>query len=591
MTRRTLFWKVYPYLFLVIFLSLLLAALYGAREMRSLYMSQVTSTLEARVQLAGKIIAPYMVSGDQNAIQKECVDISRMTNTRFTVIALDGSILGDSHEDPHTMESHANRPEIVVALSGETGIKRRYSVTLQANMMYVASPVRQDGQIIGVLRAAVPVSEVETVPNSFYWDIGISGIIILFLAAIVSSAVLNRVTGPLRDLRTVAGKYASGEFGSRLPVPHTEEIADLAVSMNRMAEQLDHRIRTVAQQRNERDAILSSMSEGLLALDSSEKIVMLNRVAAGILNLSITESRGKAFYEVIRIPALLDFVEEALKRSSISEMEFSLLGKEEKHIQVRAAALKNAAGETGGLVLVFNDITRLKRLESVRRDFVANVSHELRTPITAITGSVETLLHGAADNPEDCRRFINMIARHSERLNNLIKDLMALAKIESQTGSSGVELSEGFIGSIIESSVQACQENSRAHSVLVSHKCEHDLVAKVNRSMLQQAITNLIENAIKYSNAGSAVRVEGSLVNGEVQIAVIDRGVGIAEKHLPRLFERFYRVDEARTRDIGGTGLGLAIVKHIALAHNGKVSVESKIGAGSTFRIHLPTIS
>lgn len=590
MTRRTLFWKLYPYLFLVIFLSLLLAALYGAREMRSLYISQVTSTLEARVKVAGRIIAPYLMANDTAAIQAECLDISSMTNTRLTVIALNGVILGDSHEDPNTMESHLNRPEIVIALSGETGIKRRYSNTLQANMLYVASPIKKDGEIVAVLRAAVPVSEVETVPNSFYWDIVIGGVIILFLAAMVSLAVLNRVTGPLRDLRTVAGKYASGDFSSRLPVPRTEEVADLALSMNRMAEQLDHRIRTVAQQRNERDAILSSMSEGLLALDASEKIVMLNRVAAGILNLNIADSRGKALYEAIRIPALLDFVEGALNRSSISEMEFSLQDKAEKHIQVRAAALKNADKETGGLVLVFNDITRLKRLESVRRDFVANVSHELRTPITAITGSVETLLNGALDNPEDSRRFVSMIARHSERLNNLINDLLALARIESQTEKAGAELAEGFIGSIIESSAQACQENSRAHSVLVSHQCENDLVANVNRSMLQQAITNLIDNAIKYSNPGSAVRVEGSLIDNEVVISVIDKGVGIAEEHLPRLFERFYRIDEARSRDIGGTGLGLAIVKHIALAHHGKVSVESRIGAGSTFRIHLPAI-
>lgn len=590
MKRRPLFWKVYPYYFFVIFISLMLVALYGAREMRTLYISQLTSTLEARAKVAERLLRPLLNTNDTARLDRECKEISQVSNTRVTVVDALGIVLGDSHDDPLLMENHSARPEIVLAYGGEVGVKTRYSNTRQANMMYVAIPVKQDNEVVAVVRVAVPMSAVENVLTSFYRNIAIGGAIILVLAALISMAVLRRLTNPLRELRNGAGRFAAGDLDSRLPVPTTEEIADLSESMNKMAEQLDVRIKTIAQQRNEREAILSSMSEGVVALDADEKIVLLNRVVAGFLGLDIAESRGKTFYEVIRIPSVLEFVERAMHSSDITEMEIKMPGATAKYFQARAAALKDSFGEKVGVVVVFNDITRLKKLESIRRDFVANVSHELRTPITAITGSVETLLDGAMDNSDDGRRFLEMIARHSDRLNRLIEDLLSLAQIESETEQIGADLTRGRVIDVIASSVMACQEKSRLHQVDVFHSCDPNLEANINRGQLEQAITNLIDNAIKYSNRGSTVNVEVASPGDEIVISVQDKGVGIAVEHLPRLFERFYRVDEARSRDAGGTGLGLAIVKHVVAAHKGRVSVDSLPGKGSSFRIHLPRI-
>ena len=590
MKQRSLFWNIYPYFFFVIFISLLLVALYGAREMRTLYISQLTGTLESRARVAGRLLKPLLNTNETARLDRECKEISKVSSTRITVVDARGLVLGDSYEDPLSMENHCTRPEIVLAYGGEVGVKTRYSSTRQANMLYVAIPVKQDNEVIAVVRVAVPVSAVENVLTSFYRNIAIGGAIIVVLATLISMAVLKRLTDTLRELRNGAGRFAAGDLDSRLPIPTTEEIADLSESMNKMAEQLDVRIKTIAQQRNEREAILSSMSEGVVALDVDEKIVSLNRVAAGFLGLDIAKSRGKAFYEMVRIPSLLEFAERAMHSSNITEMEITMPGASEKYFQARAAALKDSSGEKGGVVIVFNDITRLKKLESIRRDFVANVSHELRTPITAITGSVEILLDGAMDNAEDSRRFLEMIARHSDRLNNLIKDLLSLAQIESDTEQIGVDLTRGSVSEVIQSSLLACQEKSRQHQVDVFHSCDPNLEVNMNRVQLEQAITNLIDNAIKYSNRGSTVDVEVTSPGDEIVISVQDRGVGIAAEHLPRLFERFYRVDEARSRDVGGTGLGLAIVKHVAVVHNGSVSVDSSPGKGSSFHIHLPRI-
>ncbi len=590
MKRRPLFWRVYPYYFFVILISLMLVAVYGASEMKSLYMHQVSGTLEARARVAERLLRPFLATGDTVSLNRECHEIAQISDTRITVIDARGSVLGDSHEDPHLMENHGMRPEIVMAYSGKVGVKTRYSNTLQANLLYVAIPVRQDDHVTAVVRAAVPLSEAESALASFYRNITIGGAIVVVFAALVSIVVLKRLTDPLRELRNAAGRFAAGDLDARLPVPVTEEIADLSESMNRMAEQLDLRIKTIAQQRNEREAILSSMSGGILALDADERIVALNRAAADFLDLDIAQSHGKPFYEVIRVSPVLEFIEKAWQNPDITETEIAMPGTTDKYLQARAAALTDSSGERVGIVVVFNDITRLKKLESIRRDFVANVSHELRTPITAITGSVETLLDGAADNENDRRRFLEIIARHSDRLNSLIEDLLSLAQIESTNEQTGTKLTRGNLNGIVQASIMACEEKARQRQVQLSCSCDENLEANMNEGQLEQAITNLIVNAIKYSDPGATVAVNVTSDGDDIVISVHDDGVGIAAEHLPRLFERFYRVDEARGRDAGGTGLGLAIVKHVAAAHRGHVSVDSTLGQGSTFRIHLPGI-
>jgi len=496
-------------------------------------------------------------------------------------------VLGDSDEDPQAMENHGTRPEIAQACGGEVGVTTRYSNTLQTIMMYVAVPVTDDNEIIAVARTALPISAVEDTLTSIYRDIWFGGMIIVIMATLVSVMVLRRLTGPLRELLDSACRFADGDLHSELPIPDTEEVADLAESMNSMAAQLDARIRTIAEQRNEREAILASMSEGVLALDADERIVSLNRVAADFLELDPVQSRNRAIYEAVRIPSLLVFVEKALRSSDPTEIEISLPGSVERYLQARAATLKDSSGKSVGVVLVFNDITRLKKLENIRRDFVANVSHELKTPITAITGSVETLLRGTPDRPDDNRRFLEMIARHSNRLSNLVDDLLSLARLESEVERAEMKLTRGRLVEVLQASIQGCEEKGRRRRVDIACSCDPNLEVNVNQLQLEQAITNLIDNAIRYSEEDSRVSVKAVATDEEIIISVEDSGIGIASEHLPRLFERFYRVDKARSHEAGGTGLGLAIVKHIASAHGGRVSVDSSPGRGSVFRIHL----
>jgi two-component system phosphate regulon sensor histidine kinase PhoR len=495
-------------------------------------------------------------------------------------------VLGDSDKDPSLMENHGARSEIAAAYRGQVGTETRFSNTLQTTMMYVAIPVEIRGKIVGVVRTSYPVTAVEQALNTLYNRLIISGLIITALATLISLVVFRRLTRPLRDLQEGARRFAEGQLKSKLPTPDTEEIAALAESMNQMAANLDSRIDTITKQRNEREAILTSMSEGVLALDAGGNIVGLNKAAARFFEIDLEQVRGKVIHEVVRIADLHVLVEKSISGPGKAEMEITLPGETERCFQVHGTALTDATNNRVGVVLVFNDITRLKKLETIRQDFVANVSHELKTPITAITGSVETLLDGAIDNPEDHRRFLKMIARHADRLNTLVEDLLSLARLESEVERREVRLTRHNVAEILKSSVLAYQEDSIEHHVKVT--CDPGLEADFNRTQLEQAVTNLIDNAIKYSDPGTTVSVKADVVDDEIVISVRDRGCGIESRHLPRLFERFYRIDKARSRQAGGTGLGLAIVKHVALAHRGRVSVDSRPGEGSTFRIHLP---
>lgn len=588
MKRRALLWKVYPYYVAIIVAVLVLTALYAAREMRRVYLDGIISTLEARTRLIDRQLGRLLPVPGDTTLDRQCKALSRLTDTRITIVDVQGVVRGDSDEDPQAMENHGNRPEIARALVGDVGTETRFSNTLQRTMMYVAVPAKIDGKIIGVVRTALPITAVEEGLRALYGKFFVSGVVILALATLISLIVFRRLTRPLQDLQEGAQRFAGGRLQSKIPVPETTEIAAVAEAMNLMAADLDTRINTIVNQRNEREAILASMSEGVLALDAGERIVSLNKAAARFLEIDPEKATGKLIHEAVRNVDLHNLVDRTQHNPETLETEVVLPGGTERHYQVHGTALSDAAGARIGTVLVFTDITRLKKLETIRRDFVANVSHELKTPITAITGSVETLLDGAVEDQEDQRRFLNMIARHADRLNSLTEDLLSLSRLESEADRSDEKCVRSSIAGIIESATQACREVSKARRVTVTTQCAADLEAELNPTQIEQAITNLIDNALKASDPDSTVSVQADMVGNEIVIAVEDRGYGIPAQHLPRLFERFYRVDRARSREAGGTGLGLAIVKHIALNHGGRVTVDSSPGNGSTFRMHLP---
>jgi len=560
---------------------------YTSSSLRAFYLEQMELGLVSRAAMLLPQANTILATQDPAVVDAWCKRIGNAADTRITIVRSDGLVLGDTDESPPVMDNHGLRPEIVDAFQDGTGSSLRFSDTLQREMMYVAKRIGNADDPDGIVRVSVPVTSLEERLWTIYWDIAVGGTLIATVAALVSWMVSRRLMRPIDELKKGAERFSSGQFDAPFPIPEFEEIAGLAEAMNQMAEQLDERIRTTTQQRNEQEAVLSSMVESVIAVDKHERIISMNQAAGRMLGLDAADVTGRPLRETVDNSALHQLFTKALTTSAPVESEFVLQRDTSLVIQAHGTVLRDASGEGIGAVGVLNDITALRRLEDVRRDFVANVSHELKTPITSIKGFVETLLDGALESPDDARRFLAIIAKQADRLNAIIEDLLTLSRIEQEEEKAENILGRGSVSEVIDAAVQLCRNAAETKDIAFEVSCPEDIQAMINPTLLEQGIVNLVDNAVKYSEAGSRVRIEAGERNGEVQIRVIDEGVGIAPEQLPRLFERFYRVDKARSRSLGGTGLGLAIVKHIAQAHGGRISVDSELGKGSRFSLHL----
>jgi two-component system phosphate regulon sensor histidine kinase PhoR len=374
-------------------------------------------------------------------------------------------------------------------------------------------------------------------------------------------------------------------------MPHSQELSRLAGAMNTMAGQLDERIKTIIAQRNQLDAVLSGMSEAVVAFDLDERILFLNSAAEKLFNVQPLTVQGRTVTESIRSSQFQQFVQRLIETRETQTGDITAGPDREKRLEVRGNLLHDESGTIIGGIIVLNDVTELRRLENIRKDFVANVSHELRTPITSIKGFVETLLNNALDDKQNTKRFLEIVQRHADRLSMIIEDLLSLSRIEQQADSEQIQTELTKISQIIDSAMHLCEQNAISKQIKVERSCREELRGHVAPSLLEQALVNLIDNAIKYSEEQSTIKVEAFETDQEIVLAVHDNGCGISREHLDRLFERFYRIDKARSRKVGGTGLGLSIVKHIAQAMGGYPTVSSTVGKGSTFEIHLPRFS
>jgi len=420
----------------------------------------------------------------------------------------------------------------------------------------------------------------------------LGGIAAWFAAVVASAAAaawLARAMGRwFADLRRVVDDLTEGRQSPDSPQGEPLEAAELADAVGRLAQRFAERLDGVLRINNEQEAVLAGMAEGVLALDSERRVISLNRAAGRLLGVGPTEIMGRIFNEIVRNPDLTRFVDQVLGTHKPLEGDLVLRQADERVLQIRGTMLNDSQGRAVGAVFVLNDVTRLRRLENMRRDFAANVSHELKTPITSIKGFVETVLDGAT--PEDAERFMRIVARQADRLDAIIDDLLSLSRIEKEAEASDIVLSVVRLQEIVLGAAVDGRPKADERGVSFDIVCSDDVQVRANALLLQQAIRNLVDNGVKYSEAGGQVRLIGEREGDEVRISVCDKGCGIAPEHHARLFERFYRVDKARSRKLGGTGLGLAIVKHIVLAHRGKVTVVSSPGQGSTFTIHLPAV-
>ncbi len=594
--RPRLFWRLFATYLLVVALCAVAIGLFAVRSARSFYIAHTEAELQARAQLVREQVAPDLgglAAGELEALFQR---LGAASGTRLTLISSGstgqptGTVLADSDSDPAAMGDHSDRPEVRKAAGGGVGVSIRHSATLNEEMMYVAVPLAQDGRVTAVVRAAIPLTLVNQALSDLYWRIALAAAIVAVLAALIGLYVSRRISGQMREIKEGAERLAGGDFTYKMYVPRTLEFAAVAESLNTMAEELDEKIGTLTSERNEREAVLASMVEGVLAVDSDERIIALNDAAAALAGVTPHEAEGHLVQEVLRNPDLQHVVAETLSGHRTVEADIVMrVGADERSLQANGTLLRAGDGEaSAGAVVVLNDVTRLKRLEAVRRDFVANVSHELKTPVTSIKGFAETLEDGALDDPETARRFVGIIVGQADRLNSIIQDLLSLSTLEQREGESRLTLEDADICEVVRVAVEVCEPKAQAKHIQIDVACAACLLSSVNVQLLEQAVVNLIDNAVKYSPEGSAVEVGLTERPEEVVIFVVDHGPGVPREHLPRLFERFYRVDRGRSRDLGGTGLGLAIVKHIAQAHGGTVSVDSIVGRGSTFRIHLP---
>lgn len=587
LNRRRLVWKLYPSYLVLIFLVLLAVGWYVSGELRRFHYQQTAEDLRARALLVQQQLPGKLGEDDRLWLNQSVRHLGDQSDTRITIIRKDGLVLADSHENATQMDNHSQRPEVLQALRGETGMSVRFSNTLGQSLMYVAVPIFEAGQMAGCLRTAIPVSDIDATLTGIHWQLLIGGLLIAILLAPPCWWLSRRLSRPLELMTTGAQRFSRGELEIPLELTGSQETARLAEAMNQMAVDLAGRINREVGQRNEIEAILGCMIEGIVAVDDQERVIRLNMAAAKLFNVASQQHSGRPIQEVIRQAELQRFIRQALGQQSSLEEELVMHGPKKRYLHVQATPLTGNNKERIGMLIVLHDLTRLRQLESVRRDFVANVSHELKTPITAIRGAVETLLDEEQEN-ETSQRFLNIIFKQNERLNALVEDLLDLSRIEQEAIQGGGELKNALLLPVLESSATACESLIQQQRIDLQIHSDKHLKARINAPLLEQAIINLLTNAVKYSDPGKQVLIEVAEEDHHLRIRVQDSGCGIAKEHLPRLFERFYRADQARSRDLGGTGLGLAIVKHVVQAHRGEVQVESTPGKGSSFSILLP---
>ncbi|MCA8980505.1 MAG: HAMP domain-containing protein [Planctomycetes bacterium] len=514
-------------------------------------------------------------------------ELSLRTGMRLTWIDAEGRVIADSHSVSSKMESHLGREEIIQAKSQDFGVVARYSTTIREELLYVARAVHDDeGQLLGYTRASVPLSAVLSDLQELRRLTVIGATLGTVLAWVVGLLVARRISRPIREVRDVAEALVAGDYSARVQEFSRDEIGMLGAALHRLSSEITRRLAEASLSEARLRAMLAGMVEGVVAVDESDRVLFCNAAGRKLLDPSGGDLEGQHVWESVRIAGLGELLEGARDERGLVQSELTVIRGGEL-LTFSAQASPFMGGGASGVVAVLHDVTALRRLENVRRDFVANVSHELKTPLTSIQAYVETLLDGALHDQENNERFLRKIDHHVRRLSALVSDLLSLARIESQ--ADGIDKEPVALSGVLAEAGRLVESSLAANKVTLElQPADQQVLALGDRQALVQVAFNLVENAVKYNRAGGKVTIACGREGDRVYFRVTDTGVGIPKADRQRVFERFYRVDKARSRDVGGTGLGLAIVKHLVNAHGGRIDLQSREGEGSAFTVWLP---
>lgn len=530
-------------------------------------------------------------------LQEKAQQLMRMSETRITFIDADGIVLGDSEHDPNVMDNHLHRAEVSQASKEGVGYSIRYSDTVKRDMLYAAIPVYEEGNTqLGYLRIAMSLESIAAI-TSWMWLLLIAGLLAYFIiAGLISFRIAHGLTKPLEKATEVAKQISLMNYNARVKVNGRDEVAQLSEAINMMADSLQLQMDRIRDGESRLKSVLDHMISGVMLIDKLGTIVLLNRTAEDILGFSAQELIGRQYDETHQQNELIQLIRDCISSTEHIRDDLIFYYPEERVLEANLLPMTESDAYSG-IVIVLHDITAIRRLERMRSEFVANVSHELRTPITAIKGFAETLITGAIDDKETAMSFLQIIHDESNRLNRLIEDTLALSKIESK--GVPMQFTPIDIGTFIGHTVEMIRHEAVKRMIEIQSSIEGHIFIEGDEDRLRQIMINLLSNAITYTPEGGHINIivqpislgyDSSTENEKVRIIVQDTGMGIPKKDIPRIFERFYRVDKARSRSSGGTGLGLSIVKHLVELHQGTVRVESTVGVGTSFIIELPVI-
>ena len=552
-----------------------------AKAMEKLEMNRLHTAAEL---FAGQVL-PLFDHDDYGKMGEICETELARTQIRFTIIDQDGNVIADSYGKPGGMENHQDRKEVIDARKYGTGRDKRDSVTRREPFFYAAlSCSEKEGWVI---RASAPISSINKGVKEIRQTTFLAMCLLILLWLAANALIALRLSRPLKRICNSVDALARGEFDLKIPEEGPTELAQIAKHLNKMAAHLKTRFQLIEENRIRQETVLNSMNDAVIAIDNDGRLIEANPVGCSILGEVLDKCSGKTLPELRRDPAFLTFADNAQKSITAFTKEIRFSPPDNRIFLIQGTPLYNLNQKRIGTLLVLHDMTLVNKLEKLRQNFVANVSHELRTPIAAMKAAVETLLDGAKDDQNAATEFLTVAKRHAERLEAIVNDLLLITRLE-RGEEEKVSLKRSSVSHVIENAIASCTSLAENHNVKIHAAVDHSLEAEIEERLLEQAVVNLIDNAIKYSHNNGDIFISAKQENEEIMIQVRDTGIGISQEHLPRLFERFYRVDKARSRARGGTGLGLSIVKHIAKLHGGEAEVSSKLNKGSTFTIRFP---